>query len=112
MKLMERFSQVGMLAALAQGVPPAPPIRPLPVKEDVGSIQEFILKIIGWLLFFGAVIAVVYLIWAGYQYITAGGDPEKATKAKTAIINAIIGIVVIILSYAILNAVRRAVEGV
>jgi succinate dehydrogenase/fumarate reductase cytochrome b subunit len=59
--------------------------------------------VITWVLAVVAVIAFVYLIISGVNYITAGGDAEKATKARTGIINAIIGIVVVVLSYFILS---------
>jgi len=50
------------------------------------------------------VIAVGYLIWGGYQYITSGGG-EGAETAKKTIINAVIGIIVIIAAFAIANYV-------
>ncbi len=57
----------------------------------------------GWVLAIVAIIAFVYLIISGVNYITAGGDAEKATKARTGILNAIIGIVVVVLAYFILR---------
>lgn len=60
-------------------------------------------KVMGWVLAVVAVIAFVYLIISGVNYITAGGDAEKATKARTGILNAIIGIVVVVLAYFILT---------
>ena len=48
-------------------------------------------------------LAVIYLIYAGVQYITSGGSPDKAKAARAGIINAIIGIVVIVASYAIIR---------
>jgi len=41
-------------------------------------------------------IAVILLIVAGIRYMTAGGDSEKAGSARTGIINALIGIVIVI----------------
>ena len=67
------------------------------------SLPDLVKSAIGLLLAFGGVIALIYLIVAGYQYITAGGNAEQATAARTAILNAIIGIVVIFASYVIMN---------
>ena len=53
------------------------------------------------------VTAFFYLIMNGIKYITAGGDAGKATEARTGIINAIIGIIIVILAYVI---VRFAVQ--
>jgi hypothetical protein len=92
---------------LAQSPGRFEPIRQAFAAKDIGQILRLV---IGWMLFIAGAIAVIYLIWAGYQYITAAGDPEKATKAKNAIIHAVIGIVVIVLSYVILVTVMQTAE--
>lgn len=58
--------------------------------------------ILNLLVLVAAIIAFVYLIWAGIRYITAGTDEEAAKKAKAAVYNAIIGIVIIIIAYVII----------
>jgi hypothetical protein len=98
----------GSIAALLTQAPPAPPPPVIDVLNRQFSIPQLLATIIGWMLLIAGAIAVIYLIWAGYQYITAAGDPEKATKAKNAIIHAVIGIIVIVLSYAILRTVMGA----
>ncbi len=55
-------------------------------------------------------IAVIYLIYGGVLYITAGGDAEKATKGRTALINAIIGIIIILAAFAIANFVATSLK--
>jgi hypothetical protein len=49
------------------------------------------------------VLAVIYLVWSGIQYITAGGSADKAKSARTGIINAVIGIVIIVAAYFIVR---------
>ena len=39
--------------------------------------------------------AVIVIIIGGFQYITSGGDPQKAASARSAIIGAAIGLVII-----------------
>jgi hypothetical protein len=48
---------------------------------------------------------VIMIIVAGLRYVTSNGDPQTASKAKNTIIYAIIGLVIAILSYAIVNFV-------
>jgi len=48
-------------------------------------------------------IAVIYIIWAGVQYIMSGGDPAKTKAARGRIISAMIGIVIIIAVYAFIR---------
>ena len=56
-----------------------------------------------WILGIAGLIAFFYLIIAGINYITAGGDTTKANTARQAIIHAIIGIVVIVAAWFIIN---------
>ncbi len=50
-----------------------------------------------------AIVAVVYLIIGGFSYVTAGGNPEAIEAAKTTIINSIIGLLIILASYLIID---------
>ena len=59
-----------------------------------GTMVTYILGII-------SIVAVLYLIYGGIQYITAGGDADKASKGRVTITNAIIGIVIILAAFAI-----------
>ena len=47
------------------------------------------------------VLFLIVAIYGGYTWMTARGDEEKVTKAKDTLTNAIIGIVVVLASYAI-----------
>lgn len=67
------------------------------------TFSEVVGDVVTWVLAIVTIIAFVYLIISGVNYITAGGDAEKATKARTGILNAIIGIIVVVLSYFILR---------
>lgn len=75
----------------------------------VGGILVFIIR---GLFTIAGVLAVLYIILAGYQYITSAGDPAKAEKARNGVLYAVIGIVVIALSYAIVNAVTDVIRNV
>jgi hypothetical protein len=49
------------------------------------------------------IVAVFYLIFAGFQYLTAGGDADKVKKARAGIVNAVIGIVIILSAFLIVR---------
>jgi hypothetical protein len=57
-------------------------------------------------------IAVILLIVAGIKYMTSGGDAEKAGVAKGAIINAIIGIVIVVAAVFIIGLAQGLVTDV
>jgi len=71
------------------------------------SLSDIITTVVNFALVIVGVVAVIYLVWGGVTYVTAGGDAEKAGKGRTTITNAIIGIVIIIAALAIYNAVIK-----
>jgi len=82
-------------------------LNPFAISGPTGTAQQtfsgVVGTVMGWVLGIVAIIAFVYLIISGVNYITAGGDAEKATKARAGILNAIIGIVVVVISFFILR---------
>lgn len=62
-------------------------------------------QITNTILYIVGIIAVIMLIWGGIRYITSGGDSKKVTDAKNTILYAIIGLVIALLAFAIVNFV-------
>ena len=60
-------------------------------------------NIIGIITIVAAGLAVIYLIYSGIIYITAAGNPDNAKKGQQGVINAIIGIVIIVAAYFIIQ---------
>ena len=67
--------------------------------------------IIRYLLTISGAIAVVFVIIGGFWYITSAGNAEQAEKGQKTLTNAIIGVVVVILSYVIINVVVNFATG-
>ncbi len=63
------------------------------------------------LLIFGDVLAVVFVVIAGIQWIISGGDKQKIQAARNRLIYSIIGLVVISLSLFIVQLVTTLVFG-
>ena len=57
------------------------------------------------MLFVIGVVAVIMLIVGGFRYIFSGGSSQNTQAAKDTILYAVIGIVVALLAYAIVNFV-------
>lgn len=62
------------------------------------------------LIFLIGAIAVIYLIIGGLRYVTSGGDSKAVTAAKDTILYAIIGIVVAVISFALVSFVVTALN--
>ena len=76
----------------------APTVTQIPSME-VGGLIGVLENVGGYLLMFGGVLAVLFLIYGGIVYITGG--PKGEESAKKIIMNAIIGLIVMALSYVI-----------
>jgi len=76
---------------------------PLPVV--VGRIVRIVLGFLG-------LIAVIIIIYAGFVWMTSGGNPDKIAKAKKIITAGVIGLAIIVLSYAIVSFILHKFGGI
>lgn len=67
------------------------------------NVIEIALQLVGYL-------AVGFIIYGGFVYITGAGSPDKITAGRKIILNAVIGLVISIFSIAIVNLVLRGFE--
>ena len=73
------------------------------------NLEDTITTVINVILYVVGILAVVMIIIGGIQYTTSGGDQAAVTKAKNTILYGIVGLVIAILAYAIVNFVIRKV---
>lgn len=73
--------------------------------ENTQSLPALIRTVINVLLFLIGAVAVIMIIIGGLKYVLSGGDQSAVTSAKNTILYAVIGLVVAILAYAIVNFV-------
>src|SRR4051812_49390572 len=71
------------------------------------NATDLIARVIKLLLLFTAAIAILFIIIGGYQYITSAGNEESAEKGRKTLVNAVIGLAIIVMSYAIVNVVTN-----
>jgi len=69
------------------------------------NLSDYIKTIVNVLLFIIGTVAVVTIIISGIRYTTSHGDAKAVQVAKDTLLYAIIGLVVAISSYAIVNFV-------
>lgn len=78
------------------------------IKEKTPTItteSSDIQRVINYFLYIGGIVAVVMAIIAGIQMTTSAGDPGAVKKAKNTLMWSIVGLVIMILAYAIVNFV-------
>lgn len=72
--------------------------------DTVGPLIQTVINILLYIL--GAV-AVVMIVIGGIRYTTSNGDSGAITSAKNTILYAVIGLIVAILAYSIVNFVLQ-----
>ncbi|HAM88221.1 MAG: hypothetical protein US83_C0010G0040 [Candidatus Falkowbacteria bacterium GW2011_GWC2_38_22] len=76
----------------------------LPAAADE-DVRDMAVTIIKYLITFLGIIAVVIILYGGFVWMTAAGNDDRVGKAKSIIIAGVIGLVVIIAAFAIVNFV-------
>ena len=75
------------------------------LERDNTKFSKFVKDIVNTLLYVLGAVAVIVIIVAGILYATSSGDPALITKAKNTLLYAVIGLIVAIMAYAIVNFV-------
>ncbi len=65
------------------------------------DVRTVITRIINVAMGFLGIVAVLIVLWGGFTWMTAGGDEGKVDEAKKVITAGVIGLIIVVLSYAI-----------
>lgn len=74
-------------------------------REDV-DISIIIQYFFEWMIVLGGLVAFIAFIWAGILYMTSVGDANKMSEAKKKIRNALLGLILLMLSYLIFYTIN------
>lgn len=124
MQKIKQLLMVGLaLPVLALAVVPVTPVSALGLSDAQTQVEgvdglaksaddpsSIVKNFINFMLYVIGILSVAYLIWGGIRYTTSAGDSNKVTAAKNTIMYAVIGLVVAILAYAIVNLVITQVK--
>jgi Type IV secretion system pilin len=69
------------------------------------NFAGFIGSIIQLIFVLAVIVALLYLIYGGFRWLVSGGDKTQVGAAREHIVAAVIGLVIIFLSYFILNLI-------
>ena len=76
-------------------------VEDLTKKQIIGIIMD-----VGDLIYVGVLsIAVIFILWAGYDYVTASGDDIKITTARKKITGALTGIIIAALAKGLVSLI-------
>lgn len=83
---------------------------------DIGlggaDLKETVINIIRFVLGFMTLVAIVFIIYGGFTWLTAGGNEDRVEQAKRIISAAVIGMIVILLAWAVVLFVANTTANV
>lgn len=76
------------------------------------TLRDIINAAIGWSFGIIGSLAILFIIYGGFQYITSGGSKEKAEEAKKTLTYAIGGLLVVLVARIIVALLSNTIESV
>lgn len=75
------------------------------------SFAELIEGIIDWVAMIGVIIAVGMIVYSGILFMTAGGDKEKITTARKALVWSLVGLAVLLIGSNWISIIKDLLGG-
>lgn len=79
-----------------------------PIKA--GTFTELVNLVTKWIIDIAMVLAPLIIVYGGFTYITAGGQPAKMETGKKIILYAVIGFILVLLATSLTNALIKLAE--
>jgi hypothetical protein len=75
------------------------------------TIRGLVLTIVNYFLGFLGLLAVIMVIYGGVTYVASAGNDEAVGKAKKIIMYAVIGLIIVLVSFVLVRAILGAGTG-
>lgn len=79
-----------------------------PLKGTCDELAQCLTKIVQYVLGLAAIVALAFIVYGGFLYITSAGNEDQLKSGKNAVYGAVVGLVVIGLAFAIVEFVASA----
>ncbi len=83
-----------------------------PLKDSIGSFDEFIYVIVRTVMFILFPIIVLMMVYTGFMFVKAQGNPQKIAEARRALMWTIIGGMLVLGAYALAMAVKATIDSI
>ena len=105
------FLFIALPAAHAQGIPKqiVPETCTGPTC-DCGDLVKLASNILNTGIYIAVILSAILFAWAGIQYVTNAANPEGKNRAKEVLRNVIIGLVVILAAWLIVDTLMKTLQ--
>lgn len=109
-KLIATIGLISLLAAPALTLAAEQTEIPGAPFESVSDLIDKVEDIGNWIFTGLLIIAAIFLVVAGYFFVTAGGNPENVNKARQMLINALIGVAVGLAAKGLIAVIQNVIQ--
>lgn len=81
-----------------------------PQIQSLSDVWLIVAAIIEIALRIAAIVAVIFIIYGGFSYTTSQGDPDGTSKAKSTLVNALIGLAISVTAAAIVSFIAQSIN--
>ena len=100
---------IPLLVSFAQVVPPLVTIHN-PLGSDTMEIKDLLLKIMNLVATIGGIVVVFFIIYSGFKFVMARGNPAELEKARDMLLFTVIGGAILLGADVIANVVVNTVK--
>ena len=87
------------------GVPVGTPVTLINPLKGGASLESFLNNILDFIIRIGAIIVVLMLVYVGFLFVVARGDPTKITTARQALLWTVVGALILLGAVAIKDGI-------
>ncbi len=110
MKKITALVLLGLMVVPAIGLAVEQKDIPAAPFEDIGGLLDTMNDIGNWIFTGLLILAAVFLVVAGYFFVTAGGNPENVNKARQMLVNALIGVAVGLAARGLIAVIENIIQ--
>ena len=74
------------------------------------DVQDALTRIGNWAFYFLIVLGAIFIVVAGFQFLTAGGNPDSVTKARNTLTYALVGVALGVLAKGLVDLVQKILK--
>lgn len=104
--MMKKVLKSAVLAGTSMLLAVTPVLADGSAETDEGYVDKLaqtVSNLVNWAAILAGLVALGFLVYAGIKYITSAGDPGKTEEAQKQIVSALIGLAIVVLSYAVVR---------
>jgi len=79
--------------------------------NPVGGVGKLLSTGIQLFFLVASIALLTYLLWGAYDWVTSGGEKEKLTKAQLKIVNAVVGMLLMVVAMVVFNVIMNNILG-